>query len=152
MNTIRSVAEAIGFAIVLDGAGGIRDTVELAGAPWPEVPEPAVIVLDAGEARTAAWLAENAAFAPADRDAVLGPIRRTWAAPFDVQGERVAVLVLEELPHFGESMAEAGAAARDRDTLPLDPAGRSDAADADDRPGPRGPARRQRAHARLRSC
>lgn len=109
MNTIHPVAEAIGFAIVLDGAGGIRDTVELAGAPWPEVPEPAVIVLDAGEARTAAWLAENAAFAPADRDAVFGPIRRTWAAPFDVQGERVAVLVLEELPHFGESMAEAGA-------------------------------------------
>ena len=65
---------------------------------------------------------QNAAFAPADRDAVFGPIRRTWAAPFDVQGERVAVLVLEELPHFGESMAEARGA-RDCDTLPLDPAG-----------------------------
>jgi len=106
VNTIRPVAEAIGFAIVLDGRGGIRDTVELGGAPWPAVPDPAVVVLEATETRTAAWLAENAAFAAADRDAVLGPIRRTWAAAFDVQGERVAVLVLEALHHG--SMAEAG--------------------------------------------
>jgi zinc transporter len=108
VNTIRPVAEAIGFAIVLDGRGGIRDTVELGGPPWPEVPDPAVVVLEATDTRTAAWLAENAAFAAADRDALLGPIRRTWAAAFDVQGERVAVLVLEGLHHAGGSMAEAG--------------------------------------------
>ena len=81
----------------------------LAAAPWPDVPEPAVIVLDAGDTRSAAWLADNVAFAPADRDAILGPIRRTWAAAFDLQAERVAVLVLEAPSQSGGPMAEAAA-------------------------------------------
>ena len=114
MRTIRPVAAAIGFALVLDGGGGVRSTVELAAAPWPEVPDPAVIVLDAENTRSAAWLAENVAFAPADRDAVLGPIRRTWAGAFDVEDERVAVLVLEALPHTGGSAAERRGAERAR--------------------------------------
>jgi zinc transporter len=102
------VAAAIGFAIVLDGSGGVRDTLELAAAPWPAVPDPAVIVLDATDARTAAWLADNVAFAPADRDAILGPIRRTWAAAFDVLGDRVAVLILVALHHSGAARADVG--------------------------------------------
>jgi zinc transporter len=45
--------------------------------------------------------------APADRDAVLGPIRRTWAASFDKRGERVAALLLEGTPQVGEPIREA---------------------------------------------
>jgi zinc transporter len=103
------VADAIGFAIVLDGAGGIRETLELGAASWPSMTEPAVIVLDAGAARTAAWLADQVGLAPGDRDAVLRPIRRTWAAEFDVRGERVAALVFEAPSSPGGATGEAGA-------------------------------------------
>jgi zinc transporter len=104
------VVAAIGFALVLDGGGGIRATLDLADAPWPEVPEPSVIVLSSEDPRTAAWIAKNVALAPADRDAVLGPIRRTWAAAFDQDGEQVAVVVLEGIPHAGSSVPEGGGA------------------------------------------
>jgi zinc transporter len=63
--------------------------------PWPPVPEPSVIVLNYLEPRALAWFAENCDLAPSDREALLGPVRRTWAAAFDQSGDRVAVLALE---------------------------------------------------------
>src|SRR5262245_17507880 len=110
MNTIRAVVAPIGFAHVLDGGGGIRATLDVADAPWPQVPEPALIVLNTEDARTAAWTANNVPLAASDRDALLGPIRRTWAAAFDEKHERVAVLVLEGIPYPGTSLAEGGGA------------------------------------------
>lgn len=45
-----------GFAIVLDGVGGMREAIDL-DEPWPSVPEPSVIVLNYLEPRALAWFA-----------------------------------------------------------------------------------------------
>src|SRR5678816_3467715 len=99
-----------GFAIVLDGAGGTLATLDLDDQPWPPVPEPAVIVLNSFDPRATVWFAENCGLATADRDAVLGPTRRTWAAAFERPDERVAALVLEAPLRTGAHAAPGGAA------------------------------------------
>ena len=86
-----------GFAIVLDGAGGIRASLDIDGAPWPPVPEPAVIVLNSADPRATAWIADNAGLGPAEQGSLLGPVHRTWGAVFEQRGEKVAVLVMEGL-------------------------------------------------------
>src|SRR6476469_6798959 len=100
-----------GFAIVLDGAGGMLAAHDLDEQPWPVVAEPAVIVLNSVDPRATVWFAENCGLATADRDAVLGPTRRTWAAAFERPDERVAALVLEAPFRTGAHMAP-GAAMR----------------------------------------
>jgi zinc transporter len=83
--------------MVLDGAGGIRGLLDIEGAPWPPVPEPAVIVLNSADPRAAQWIADNAGLSPAERESVLGPVRRTWGSAFEHDGEKAAVLVLEAI-------------------------------------------------------
>lgn len=98
-----------GFAIVLDGAGGMRAAIDL-DEPWPSVPEPSVIVLNYLEPRALAWFAENCGLPPSDREALLGPVRRTWAATFEQAGDRVAVLALEAPLRTGVRELNGGAA------------------------------------------
>jgi hypothetical protein len=98
MDTIASVKASAGFAIVLDGVGGTRGAFDFDEPFWRSEVEPAVIVLNSASPRAVAWFIENNGLAPADRDAVLGPVRRTWAAAFDVAGERAAALILDAPP------------------------------------------------------
>ena len=107
---IRSVAAPAGFAIVLDGKGGLRATIDFDVPPWPPVPEPSVIVLNSADPRAQAWAIENAGLAPADLDALLGPVRRTWASSVERAGEKAAVLFVDEAPWPDTGVSDGGEA------------------------------------------
>jgi zinc transporter len=85
---------SFGSAFILDGAGGIRSTSSIGGSDGAS-DEPTLILLDAGDPRTARWVAESTALDDDERAAFLGPMQRTWASVLDAHDEPTLMLLLE---------------------------------------------------------
>jgi zinc transporter len=102
---------ALGSVIVLDGDGGVRAASTIDGPPWEPAPLNAVIVIDAGDPRTADWLGHNTSLSSEERMEYLAPVQRTWAELIERRGEPMLALVLEPIAR-GDEQASAPAAGR----------------------------------------
>ena len=102
---------ALGSVIVLDGDGGIRTASTIDGPPWEPAPTNAVIVVDAGDPRTADWLGRNTTLSREQREEYLSPVQHTWAELVERRGEPTLALLLEPVAR-GDDNASVPAAGR----------------------------------------